>query len=103
MPGNAVVVLAQDGRRFRADVLQVSDTALSLRTGSINEVLSVERVREVSVRRNDRGWNGLLIGTAAGVLGGLIPDYFDDCKECHDSLYDSIAAGAGAGLKESCG
>ena len=96
--GDAVVVLAQDGRRFRADVLQVSNTALSLRTGTINEVLSVERVREVSVRRNDGVWNGLLIGTAAGALGGLIPDYLDDCKECHDSLYGSIAVGAAAGV-----
>jgi hypothetical protein len=42
--------------------------------------------------------NGVLIGAAAGGLLGLIPDYLDDCGECHDSLYASIAIGAGVGL-----
>lgn len=96
--GDAVVVLAEDGRRVRADVLQISNTALSLRVGRANEIFPIERIREVSVARNDRLWNGLLIGVAGGALGGLIPDHFDDCDECHDSLYGSIAVGAGAGL-----
>ena len=96
--GDAVVVLAQDGRRFRGDILQISDTTLSLRVGSLNEVFPIARVREVSERRRDRVWNGLLIGAAAGALGGLIPDHLDDCEECHDSLYGSIAVGASAGL-----
>jgi hypothetical protein len=42
--------------------------------------------------------NGILIGAAVGGLLGLIPDYYDDCEECHDSLYASIAVGAGIGL-----
>ena len=48
--------------------------------------------------RRDSLLNGLLIGAAAGAALGLIPDYFDDCEECHDSLYASIAVGAGIGL-----
>lgn len=97
-PEHSVVVMTQDGQRVRGDILQISDTALSLRVGRANEVFPIERVREVSVRRNDRVWNGLLIGAAAGALGGLIPDHLDDCEECHDSLYGSIAVGAGTGL-----
>ena len=96
--GDSVVILAQDGRRFRASVVKVGNTALNVRTSDIDQVLSIEHLRELSVRRNDRLWNGLLIGAAMGALGGLVPDYMDDCKECHDSLYGSIAAGAGAGL-----
>ena len=42
--------------------------------------------------------NGVLIGAAIGGGLGLIPDYYDDCEECHDSLYASIAVGAGVGL-----
>ena len=48
--------------------------------------------------RRDPLWNGLLIGAAIGGALGLIPDYYDDCEECHDSLYASIAVGAGVGL-----
>ena len=33
-----------------------------------------------------------------GALLGLIPDHYDDCEECHDSSYGSIAVGAGIGL-----
>lgn len=49
-------------------------------------------------RKNDSVLNGLLIGAGVGALLGLIPDYYDDCEECHDSLYVSIAVGAGVGL-----
>jgi hypothetical protein len=40
----------------------------------------------------------VLIGAGVGALLGLIPDHYDDCEECHDSLYASIAVGAGIGL-----
>jgi hypothetical protein len=49
-------------------------------------------------RKRDSLWNGLAIGAGVGALVGLIPDYYDDCEECHDMLYVSIAAGAGIGL-----
>lgn len=49
-------------------------------------------------RRQDSLVNGVLIGAGVGALLGLIPDYYDDCEECHDSLYASIAVGAGVGL-----
>jgi hypothetical protein len=49
-------------------------------------------------RKRDSLWNGVIIGASAGALLGLIPDYYDDCEECHDSLYISIAVGAGIGL-----
>lgn len=48
--------------------------------------------------RRDSVLNGVLIGAGIGAALGLIPDYYDDCEECHDSLYWSIAAGAGVGL-----
>ena len=49
-------------------------------------------------QRRDSVLNGVLIGAGIGALLGLIPDYYDDCEECHDSLYASIAVGAGIGL-----
>ena len=49
-------------------------------------------------KRRDSVLNGVLIGAGIGALLGLIPDYYDDCEECHDSLYASIAVGAGIGL-----
>jgi hypothetical protein len=48
--------------------------------------------------KRDSVLNGVLIGAGIGALAGLIPDYYDDCEECHDSLYWSIAVGAGIGL-----
>ena len=50
------------------------------------------------IRSQDSVLNGVLIGAGVGGVLGLIPDYFDDCEECHDSLYASIAVGAGVGL-----
>lgn len=49
-------------------------------------------------KQRDSLLNGVLIGAGIGALLGLIPDYYDDCEECHDSLYASIAVGAGIGL-----
>ena len=49
-------------------------------------------------KRRDSVLNGVLIGAGVGGLLGLIPDHYDDCEECHDSLYASIAVGAGVGL-----
>jgi hypothetical protein len=49
-------------------------------------------------KRGDSVLNGVLIGAGVGALLGLIPDYYDDCEECHDSLWASIAVGAGIGL-----
>jgi hypothetical protein len=51
-----------------------------------------------STGRRDSVLNGVLIGAGVGGLLGLIPDHYDDCEECHDSLYASIAVGAGVGL-----
>jgi hypothetical protein len=48
--------------------------------------------------KQDPLWDGLLIGAGVGALFGLIPDHYDDCEECHDSLYGSIAVGAGVGV-----
>jgi len=48
--------------------------------------------------RRDSVLNGVLIGAGVGALAGLIPDHYDDCEECHDSLYASIGVGAGIGL-----
>jgi hypothetical protein len=42
--------------------------------------------------------DGLLVGAGLGALLGLIPDYYDDCEECHDALYVSTAVGAGVGV-----
>jgi hypothetical protein len=48
--------------------------------------------------KRDSVLNGVLIGAGVGALAGLIPDHYDDCEECHDSLYWSIGVGAGIGL-----
>lgn len=77
---------------------------IALRPGGLRS--SVARARDVgqgppsqtTKSRNDSLLNGLLIGAGVGAALGLIPDYYDDCEECHDSLYASIAVGAGIGL-----
>lgn len=48
--------------------------------------------------RRDSLLNGALIGAGVGALVRLIPDHYDGCEECHDSLYASIGVGAGVGL-----
>ena len=57
-------------------------------------------VQSSSAQRTGRDsvLDGVLIGAGIGALAGLIPDHYDDCEECHDSLYASIAVGAGVGL-----
>ena len=92
------IIVTTDGHRLTGSVEAVTDTALIIRMKSGTEVLSFERVEEVIVRRHDPLWNGILIGMGIGAVAGLIPDYYDDCEECHDSLYGSIAFGAGVGL-----
>jgi hypothetical protein len=59
---------------------------------------AIEQSGPPGVKRRDSIVNGLLIGAGIGALLGLIPDYYDDCEECHDSLYASIAVGAGIGV-----
>jgi hypothetical protein len=49
-------------------------------------------------RRRDSVLNGVLIGASVGFAVGLFADYYDDCEECHDALWGSIAYGAGIGL-----
>ncbi|MCM3881398.1 MAG: hypothetical protein ND807_14920 [Vicinamibacterales bacterium] len=74
-----------DRGAFRSSVAR----ALDVRQGSTSQATKP---------RNDSLLNGLLIGAGIGAALGLIPDYYDDCEECHDSLYASIAVGAGIGL-----
>jgi hypothetical protein len=50
------------------------------------------------VKRRDSVLNGVLIGASVGFAVGLFADYYDDCEECHDALWGSIAHGAGIGL-----
>jgi hypothetical protein len=49
-------------------------------------------------KRRDSVLDGVPIGAGVGALAGLISDHYDDCEECHDSLYASIGVGAGVGL-----
>lgn len=70
----------------------------SERLVGVAAALDVEQSATQAPRRRDSVLNGVLIGAGVGALLGLIPDYYDDCEECHDSLYASIAVGAGIGL-----
>ena len=67
---------------------------------SVARALDIEQgpASQTTKRRNDSLLNGVLIGAGIGAVLGLIPDHYDDCDECHDSLYASIAVGGGIGL-----
>jgi hypothetical protein len=39
----------------------------------------------------------VLTGAGIGALAGTIPDYYDDCEECHDSLYVSTVVAPQSG------
>jgi hypothetical protein len=69
-----------------------------VRSGTYEEERMLAQTSSPPTRARDPVWNGLLIGAGVGALLGLIPDHYDDCEECHDSLYASIAVGAGIGL-----
>jgi ElaB/YqjD/DUF883 family membrane-anchored ribosome-binding protein len=73
-----------------------AQTATSRKARSIATLPAAAQGSTTSAR--DSVLNGVLIGAAVGAALGLIPDYYDDCEECHDSLYWSIAVGAGVGL-----
>jgi ElaB/YqjD/DUF883 family membrane-anchored ribosome-binding protein len=67
------------------------------RSGRYEEERPLAQAPSQPTMARDTVWNGLLIGAGVGGLLGLIPDHYDDCEECHDSLYASIAVGAGIG------
>jgi hypothetical protein len=87
-----------------ADTLSVASQDLELQKPGSGPLLSAAaafgRAQSTAQqpKRRDSVLNGVLIGAGVGALLGLIPDYYDDCEECHDSLYTSIAVGAGIGL-----
>jgi ElaB/YqjD/DUF883 family membrane-anchored ribosome-binding protein len=94
----SVDVTTTDGKRVRGTLASVDRNHLRLATAGREIDIRTDQVRKIETRRRDSLWNGLLIGAGVGAALGLIPDYYDDCEECHDSLYGSIAAGAGVGL-----
>lgn len=78
------------------DPVLASDSIL--RQGMLRAISIDRSTRNQAASRRDSLLNGVLLGAAVGGLLGLIPDHYDDCEECHDSLYASIAVGAGVGL-----
>jgi hypothetical protein len=102
-------VVGTEGRpnpgRFRTTV-SINDDPLDLVRPQVvsqplldtAEALAPAQSTPPSPKQRDSVLNGVLIGAGIGALLGLIPDYYDDCEECHDSLYASIAVGAGVGL-----
>ncbi len=97
-PQAQVDVTTTDGKRTRGIVSAVDQSHLRLTAAAGPLDIRRDQVKTVETRRRDSLWNGLLIGAGVGAALGLIPDYYDDCEECHDSLYGSIAVGAGVGL-----
>jgi hypothetical protein len=97
-PRSPVEVTRGDGTRVKGRFETVEQGKLMLVVGERRVAIEERDVRKVVSSRHDPLWNGPLIGAAAGALLGLIPDYYDDCEECHDSLYVSMAVGAGVGL-----
>jgi hypothetical protein len=81
--------------------MSVSSDSHPLRAALASPNVDLEPAQDPAppqTRRRDPIWNGLLIGAGVGAVLGLIPDHYDDCEECHDTLYGSIAMGAGVGL-----
>jgi hypothetical protein len=93
-PGPAQLTVMTDG--YPQDLFRSEAHSRSLPGAS--EVSGRAQSAAQVPKRRDSVLNGVLIGAGIGALLGLIPDYYDDCEECHDSLYASIAVGAGIGL-----
>jgi hypothetical protein len=62
------------------------------------EALQSQPAPAPRAKRRDSVLDGVLIGASVGFAVGLFADYYDDCEECHDALWGSIAYGAGIGL-----
>jgi hypothetical protein len=85
---------------------QTSPAPEASATPTLAETIRVDAARLVEApsgqspakKQRDSVLNGVLIGAGIGAVVGLIPDYYDDCGECHDPLYGSIVFGAGIGL-----
>ena len=69
----------------------------SLRDSSLRDIDFQQAAGQQQPERRHDSLNGVLMGAGVGALW-LDPQFYDDCEECHDSLYASIAVGAGIRL-----
>jgi hypothetical protein len=99
--GQNVTVQLTDGSELKGSVFELTQTQLALATKKGMERISAPRVREVSWRRPDGIWNGLLIGAAAGGLAGWAVNFANDCEsnECGENanVPGGIVIGAAVG------
>src|SRR5687767_15827024 len=64
--GQNVTVRLTDGSELKGSVMELTDAQLGIATGRGTERIAAPRIQEVSWRRRDSLWNGLILGAAGG-------------------------------------
>jgi hypothetical protein len=99
--GQKVAVRLADGREFKGSVLGITEGELAIATKGRTETIPTARIEEVTRRRNDSLWNGVIIGGAVGAVLGWASLAANDCdfNECGEAgaVPGGIALGAGVG------
>jgi hypothetical protein len=101
-PGRKVAVRLSDGRELKGSVLRISPAELSLKVKDRTETIPTALIEEVTGRRKDSIWNGLIAGSAVGALLGWAAIASNDCdyNECGEAAVvpGGIVLGAGVGV-----
>ena len=99
--GQKVTVRLTDRSELKGAVLELTEAQLVIVTKRGPEKITAARIGEVSWRRKDGIWNGLIGGAVAGALLGWLAIASNDCdyNECGESgvIPGGIVLGAALG------
>jgi hypothetical protein len=101
--GETLQITDDKGATFKARFAEIRDRAIAITIDGTRRELAESTIREITHRRRDVWWNGMLIGLAAGVAGGAIVtrSACENDSEC--AFYTGlvalpVGAGIGAGV-----